>query len=149
MQDFCIIVGVVQSLSIYWCCISYWLMLLSNCRTAADRASTFEDIVDAYLAYLQVSFELSLSFCILSLFSNYNWGHQLIFGELASLTPALYKSIIIKIWLDDNIGRKIDPKNATCQYPVSKIIKNDVSICKLRFMQLLLFWIRSFIYMLC
>ena len=27
------------------------------------------------------------------------------------------------MWLDDNIGRKFDPKNATCQYPVSKIIK--------------------------
>lgn len=26
------------------------------CRMAGDKASTFEDIVDAYLAYLQVSF---------------------------------------------------------------------------------------------
>lgn len=31
-----------------------------NCRVMEDKASTFEDIVDAYLAYLQVSITMIL-----------------------------------------------------------------------------------------
>jgi hypothetical protein len=45
-------------------------MLFFKCSTKVDEASTFEDIVDAYLAYLQVGFKLSLSHWILSSSSN-------------------------------------------------------------------------------
>jgi len=37
-------------------------MLLLNCRQTEDKASTFEDIVDAYIAYLQVSSKLGMKY---------------------------------------------------------------------------------------
>lgn len=42
-------------------------MLLFNCRITGNKKSAFEDIVDAYLAYLQVSFKIILKSPLFSL----------------------------------------------------------------------------------
>lgn len=47
---------VSTSFPAYLCSICNIIPIIFNCRMMGGESSTFEDIVDAYLAYLQVSF---------------------------------------------------------------------------------------------